>query len=266
MRGDTELDPVFRALSDPTRRVILDFLKETPGMTVGEVCDHFEVTRFAVMKHLRVLEDAELVVSRREGKFKRLYLNVMPLQLLQDRWMSSYSKLWAAGLSDLKYTLEGKEPAVKEIKQVYQLYIRTTRDALWKAITAPEETQKYFYALRVSSEFRMGDSIEYLGMSPTGETICAVSGEILEIVPGQKLVHTFLGMKDGIQDTYHTRVTYEIEEVGDMCKLTLIHDDFPARDETYGSTSEGWPMVLNSLKSLLETGKALEFPMPTKAE
>src|SRR5690348_14563352 len=104
-----DLDPVFQAMADPQRRMILDLLKAQPGMTLMELCEHFSVTRFAVMKHLRVLERATLVITRREGRYRRLYLNAVPIQMIVDRWMSSFSQLWAPRLTRLKYGLESEE-------------------------------------------------------------------------------------------------------------------------------------------------------------
>jgi DNA-binding transcriptional ArsR family regulator len=106
MPDDGEQDAVFRARANATRRRILDILRERPGANVNEVCAHFETSRIAVMKHLGVLEDAALVVSRREGRSRRLYFNTVPIQMIYDRWTTEYSSLWARRLTDLKYRVE----------------------------------------------------------------------------------------------------------------------------------------------------------------
>jgi predicted transcriptional regulator len=103
---DREQDAVFRALANATRRRILDLLRQHPGANVNEVCAFFATSRIAVMKHLRALEDAALVVSRREGRARRLYFNAVPIQMIYDRWTSEYSSLWARRLADLKYRVE----------------------------------------------------------------------------------------------------------------------------------------------------------------
>src|SRR5512134_2289600 len=99
--ADLDLDPLFRALADPRRRRVLDILKARPGTTVGELTEEFEFSRFAVMKHLRILVETGLVVPRRAGRVKRLYLNAVPIQTIYDRWISQYSALWAVQLTSL---------------------------------------------------------------------------------------------------------------------------------------------------------------------
>ena len=101
-----EMDAVFRALAHPDRRRMLDLLKERPGLNVNEISDEFSYTRFGVMKHLKVLEEASLVVSRRDGTARLLYLNAMPIQMIHDRWISEYSTLWTTALMRLKRDLE----------------------------------------------------------------------------------------------------------------------------------------------------------------
>ena len=100
------MDEVFRALADPTRRGLLDRLHERDGQTLKELESELPMTRFGVMKHLRVLEDAGLVVARKRGREKFHYLNPVPIQLIHDRWVSKYAAPWAAGLAELKNQLE----------------------------------------------------------------------------------------------------------------------------------------------------------------
>lgn len=100
------MDNVFHALASGPRRRILDILRQTPGANVNDVCGYFEMSRIGVMKHLKVLEEAELVVSQKEGRTRRLYFNVVPIQLIYDRWTSEYSALWARRLTSLKFLVE----------------------------------------------------------------------------------------------------------------------------------------------------------------
>ena len=100
------MDDVFRALADPTRRRLLDELFKKDPQTLGELERRLPMTRFGVMKHLRVLEGAGLVVTRRRGREKLHFLNPVPIRLVHDRWVSKYAERWAATLSDLKRTLE----------------------------------------------------------------------------------------------------------------------------------------------------------------
>ena len=237
---------------------MLDLVKEKPGMTVSELASHFTFTRYAVLKHLRVLEDADLIVRRRNGKTKELYINAIPIQAIYDRWISQYSARWASRLTALKYALEKEETMVTETKlqQVYVLYIRTTPDKLWDALVKPELTRQYFHGTEVRSDFKEGSQLDYFTENESGETVSALTGKILEVIPGSKLVHTFSFPPSG--DT-PSRTSYEIEPVAGsaIVKLTVTHDGFEGETETYKGTSGGWPILLNSLKSLLETGEPL---------
>jgi DNA-binding transcriptional ArsR family regulator len=104
-----DVDEVFRALADPTRRKLLDELFARDGQTLTELEEGLPMTRFGVMKHLKVLEQAGLVTTRRSGRTKLHFLNVVPIRLIHDRWVSKYAEPWAAGLSDLKRHLESEE-------------------------------------------------------------------------------------------------------------------------------------------------------------
>jgi len=97
---------VFKALADPTRRALLDELYRQDGQTLGALEAHFDMTRFGVMKHLKVLEEAHLVTTRKQGREKLHFLNPVPIRLVHDRWVSKYAKPWAAALTGLKRELE----------------------------------------------------------------------------------------------------------------------------------------------------------------
>ena len=97
---------VFKALADPTRRHLLDRLFERDGLSLGELESELEMTRFGVMKHLRVLEDAGLVVTRRSGREKLHFLNPVPIRLIHDRWIDKYREHRVSALADLKNRLE----------------------------------------------------------------------------------------------------------------------------------------------------------------
>jgi DNA-binding transcriptional ArsR family regulator len=103
------LDRAFKALAHPTRRRILDLVHADPGCNVNDLCTHFEVSRTAVIGHVNVLEEAELLISEREWRDRRLYFNVVPIQVIYDRWTSKYSALWAEDLARLKYAVESEE-------------------------------------------------------------------------------------------------------------------------------------------------------------
>lgn len=263
MEMDHALDRVFRALADPARRRILDLLKQRPGSTVGEICEDFELTRFAVMKHIRVLEDTNLISHVREGRSKHLYLNVIPLQLLNDRWLSDYSKLWAGKLTALKYELENTTMQSSP-RQIYVVYIRTTAQRLWQALIDPGLTRQYYLDMEIeapaANRLRPGQPLNYIATGPDGVRAVGVEGEIIEVIPERKLVHSFAPLKvDPERTEAPTRVTYEIEaQANDTVKLTVIHEGFTGETPIFRAAAEGWPIILSGLKSLLETGTALD--------
>jgi DNA-binding transcriptional ArsR family regulator len=102
----TEDDRVFKALADPTRRLLLDRLYERDGRTLTDLESHVEMTRFGVMKHLRVLEDAGLAVTRRSGREKLHFLNPVPIRLIHDRWIDKFREPHVSALAGLKHELE----------------------------------------------------------------------------------------------------------------------------------------------------------------
>src|ERR1700733_4251729 len=133
------MDEVFRALADPTRRSLLDELFKEDGQTLGALEARLTMSRFGVMKHLKVLEDAGLVVTRRRGREKLHFLNSVPIRLVHDRWVRKHGEPWVAALSDLKETLEST------MEKIYEIYIRTTPERLWEAITDPKIRGKYSF-------------------------------------------------------------------------------------------------------------------------
>jgi predicted transcriptional regulator len=108
MKPET-MDAVFQALASGHRRKILDLVKSMPGCSVNDVCKYFDMSRIAVMKHLRVLEDAGLLVSRKPGRTRELFFNAVPIQMIYDRWTTEYSQFWASQVTDLKFRLEAEK-------------------------------------------------------------------------------------------------------------------------------------------------------------
>jgi DNA-binding transcriptional ArsR family regulator/uncharacterized protein YndB with AHSA1/START domain len=252
------VESVFRALGDPSRRRLLDRLYERDGQTLAELCERMGMTRYGVMKHLRVLEDAGLVTTRRSGREKFHYLNPVPIRLIHDRWISKYAEPWAGAMGDLKRTLE--EAEVSSPKHVYEAYIRTTPEKLWQAITDPGFTSRYFYGMFVESNWKPGSALAY--REDNGRAM--LEGQVLDVDAPRRLVHTFASMYDeSTKGDRPSRVTWEIEPMGDVCKLTLVHDDFDGETATYRSVGSGWNPILSGLKTLLETGQPLPMPVPT---
>jgi len=245
------MDEVFRALADPTRRSLLDELFKEDGQTLSALEARLPMTRFGVMKHLKVLEEAGLVVSRRKGREKLHYLNPVPIRLVHDRWVSKYAEPWAAGLSELKHDLEEKT-----MEKVFEIYIKTTPELLWQAITDPEMRAKYSFGIGVKSDWTNGSTYE--GITPASPSPI-VAGENLEVEPPHRLVQSFNALwSDDVKREPTSRVTWEIEQVQDSCRLTVIHDEL--RDGAHGEIYGGWPQILSGLKTLLETGDKLTTP------
>ncbi len=250
MHQVTTDDPVFRALADPTRRYLLDALFERDGRSLTELESALAMTRFGVMKHLRVLEEAGLVVTRRSGRQKLHFLNPVPIRLIHDRWIDKYTEPWAATLSDLKQRLE------TTMEKIYEIYIRTTPEQLWTAITDPAIRRIYQFGASVDSDWQVGSSVT-LGAPDQG--IRLAEGEILEIDPPRRLVHTMVAeWSDEVRAEGTSRVTWQIEPVGDSCHLTVTHDQL--RDGAHPELFGGWPMILSGLKTWLETGGHLTTP------
>src|SRR3984893_2872640 len=145
------MDEVFKALADPTRRSLLDELFRADGQTLGALEERFDITRFGVMKHLKLLEDAGLVVTKRRGREKLHFLNPIPIRLVHDRWVSKYAERWVAALSEIKHKLEDKT-----MEKVLEIYIKTTPERLWKAITDTEMRRNYNFGAIVTSDWTTG--------------------------------------------------------------------------------------------------------------
>src|SRR5215218_10172096 len=143
------MDKVFKALADPTRRSLLDELFERDGQTLTELEQRLPMTRFGVMKHLKLLEEAGLVTTRKRGREKLHFLNPVPIRLVHDRWVSKYAEPWVASLSELKTALEEENG----MEKVFEIYIKTTPERLWHAITDPEMRRKYNFGIAVESDW-----------------------------------------------------------------------------------------------------------------
>lgn len=260
---------MFKALADPTRRNLLDSLFEHDGQTLNALVARVDMTRFGVMKHLAVLEDAGLITTLRRGREKLHYLNPVPVHQVHDRWVSKFAQPWATALSQLKTELEDEAmgTTIKRVSwadgtapvangtAVFEVFIKTTPERLWSAITDPEQRAKYSFGAQAISDWSTGSS--YRLEVPGAIDIAA--GTNVEVVPPRLLVQTFAALwNDEVRAAGPTRVTWEIEPVGSSCRLTVIHDQLPpnASSQLYG----GWPMILSGLKTLLETGEQLDTP------
>ena len=258
------MDIVFRALADPTRRDLLDALFSIDGQTLLALTAGRGMTRIAVAKHLTILQEAGLVVSRRDGREKHHYLNPVPIRLVHDRWVNKYTEPWAAGLVGLKHELENtmnsrpNDSAMNDgtIEKIFEIYIRTTPERLWAAITDPATRARYQFGATIESDWTPNSKYR-IGHPDNPDSL--VDGVNLEIDPPRRLVQSFHAhWSEAAHAAGTSRVTWEIEPVADSCRLTVTHDQLPtnAAPDLYG----GWPMTLSGLKTWLETGTELTTP------
>jgi DNA-binding transcriptional ArsR family regulator/uncharacterized protein YndB with AHSA1/START domain len=268
--GEGPAEDVFRALADRSRRRLLDRLNARDGQTLRELCAGLDMARQSVSKHLGVLEAAGLVVTVRRGREKLHYVNASPINEIADRWISRYHRPRVEALADLRRAVE--EPSMSRPAFVYTTYINTTDEQLWRALTEPAFTERYWRTTFASSwergatvTWRIGDI-----------TIADPDQVVLEASPYRRLAYTWhtmtpelsaaIGLSDelgaAVAAERRSRVTFEIEPLGELCKLTVIHDDLEPDSVIADMVSEGWPRVISELKTLLETGE----PLPASTE
>jgi uncharacterized protein YndB with AHSA1/START domain/DNA-binding transcriptional ArsR family regulator len=259
------MDEVFKALADASRRRLLDSLNARNGQSLRELCAGLDMARQSVSKHLAVLAAAGLVTTAWRGREKLHYLNAAPINAIAERWIDRYNRERVRALADLTRALE-QEP-MGSTAFVYTTYINTTPQRLWQALTDPAFTRRY-WGVTFESDWTAGSTMTW---TQDGVTIADPEQVVLESEPGRRLVyswHTFtpqfaaaVGLTDevlaAIAAERRSKVTFEIEPLGAMVKLTVTHDDFEPGSTVVEMVSEGWPRLLSDLKTLLEEGKKL---------
>jgi uncharacterized protein YndB with AHSA1/START domain/DNA-binding transcriptional ArsR family regulator len=257
------MDDVFKALADPGRRRLLDSLNARNGQSLRELCAELDMARQSVSKHLAILEGAGLVTTAREGRRKLHYLNAAPIDAISERWISRYHRGRVRALTDLKSALE--EPNMAEF--VYTTYIKTTPEDLWRALTDPAFTRRY-WGVELRSDWEVGSELVW---EQRGVTIADPEQVVLESDPPRRLSYTFhtftpeFGATVGFSDELtaamaaepRSKVTFEIEPLDPKVRLTVVHDGFPEASQVLPRISGGWPAILANLKTLLETGEPL---------
>jgi uncharacterized protein YndB with AHSA1/START domain/DNA-binding transcriptional ArsR family regulator len=261
------MDPVFRALADPSRRQLLDSLRASPGQTLRELVAGLDMARQSVSKHLAVLEAANLVTTVWRGREKLHHLNAAPIGEIADRWISRYHKERVRALTDLKHALE--TPPMTAPEFVYTTYISTTPERLWQALTDPALTSRY-WGCSFESDWLEGSPYT---LEQSGFRVAHPDQRVLVSDPPRRLAytwHTFspewgevVGREVGISQEDvarmaaepRSKVSFEIEPVEDGVRLTVVHDGFEPGSTVFGGISQGWPRVLSGLKTLLETGR-----------
>lgn len=266
MAGQAEMDEVFKALADPSRRLLLDSLNRQNGQTLRELCAGLDMARQSVSKHLAVLEAANLVATVWHGRKKLHYLNAEPINAIADRWISQYDRARVQALADLKKALE--ENPMDKPGFVYATYISTTPERLWQALTEPAFTQRYWETTFVT-DWAKGSPMTW---NNHGVVISDPEQVVLESDPFRRLSYRWhactpeLAERFGWDADYlakvsserRSKVTFDIEPHKEgIVKLTVTHDGFDPGSVVLESVSGGWPAVIATLKTLLETGEPL---------
>ncbi|MGP6088025.1 ArsR/SmtB family transcription factor [Antarctobacter jejuensis] len=248
------MDAIFKALNDPARRALLDSLRRKDGQTLSDLEQQIEMSRFGVMKHLKVLEEARLVTTKKVGRFKYHYLNPLPLQEVIDRWINPFLKPQAEMLSALKSRLE------TEMKPdlVMSTFIDCTQDALWEALTRGDLMAQYHFACgKVSGHHQKpGDLLEMHFDDP--ERGVMLSNKLIAIEPKTRLEMSFA--PGWAEDAAVSRCVYLIEPQDSGMKLTVEHYEL---SENMEGVNDGWARFLAGIKTWLETGRTHRFAQQT---
>ena len=252
---DDSTAPAFRALADPSRRLLLDGLFERDGQTLGELTARLpDMTRFGVMKHLDVLESAGLITTRREGRAKRHFLNPVPIRRIHDRWISKYSAPIVGAMSALKGHLEAPPMAVPpdEIEHVYSIYINASPERVWRAITDGDDTVQYYYGTRVKSDWQVGSRVSY--DYPDGTV--AADGEVIEFDPPTRLETTFHARWDPeVEAEGPIRHVWQLEAADGATKLTVTSKGLKRGSKNAESFGSGIIYIVSGLKTFVEGGR-----------
>jgi len=256
---------VFKALSDVSRRHLLDRLNARNGQNLRELSEGLAMARQSVSKHLAVLEAANLVTTVRRGREKLHYLNAAPINEIAERWINRYDQARVLALSDLKRALE--DTPMEHPEFVYTTYIRTTPERVWQALTDPSFTRRWWQAT-FETDWEVGSPMTW---NNNGVVIADPEQIVLESDPCRRLAYTWHTFTPELNERLQfgdelfaklsgerrSRVAFDIEPVGELVKLTVVHDDFEPGSTAATMVRNGWPVFLSSLKSLLETGEPL---------
>src|SRR5579862_4514685 len=185
MAAYSRMDEVFKALADPSRRLLLDSLNERNGQTLRELGSRLDMARQSVSKHLDVLEAANLITTVRRGREKHHYLNAAPINEIAERWITRYEQDRVHALADLKRALE--DTPVEKPSFVYATYIQTTPERLWQALTEPAFTERY-WSLTFDSDWEPGSTMAW---HMRGLTIADPEQVVVEADPYRRLSYTW---------------------------------------------------------------------------
>lgn len=248
-------DDVFKALADPTRRALLDTLRERHGMTLGDLCEGVAMSRQAVTQHLDLLVMAGLVVVERRGRQRWHYLNAVPIHQIAQRWLRRFDDVHLRALDTITRTAQ-EHPMTDTgplPDYTYVTYIDARPQQVWDALTDPEVTAIYWHGMANRSDWRPGSTWRHERTAEAGAF--DIWGQVLEADPPRLLRFTFQPASQPL-DQQGSVVTYRIEPQGEAVRLTVTQTGLPDRGMLEG-ISQGWPAVLSSLKSYLEHGAPL---------
>jgi uncharacterized protein YndB with AHSA1/START domain/DNA-binding transcriptional ArsR family regulator len=258
------MDDVFKALADPSRRLLLDSLNMQNGQTLSELVSRLEMTRQSVSKHLAQLEAANLVTTVWRGREKLHYLNAEPINALSDRWIKNYDRDRVTALADLKNALENR--TVNDAEFVYTTYIEAPPELVWRGLTDPSFTRRY-WGVEFQSDWKPGSTFT-LVHGRRGIAVTDAEMIVKAYDPYTRLSYTWqaypkeltdsIGFAEGFYERAlaepRSTVNFELEPRGTQTKLTVVHTGFEPGSVVLPDISGGWPKVLSWLKTFLESG------------
>ncbi|HEX4057746.1 MAG TPA: SRPBCC domain-containing protein [Galbitalea sp.] len=254
------MDDVFKALSDPSRRELLDSLNAQNGQTLRELSAGLDMARQSVSKHLGILEAANLVTTLWRGREKLHYLNADPINAISERWINQYDRQRIGAIADLKKALE--TTTMSDTEFVYTTYIEAPPELVWRGLTDPTFTRRY-WGMEFTSDWKVGSTISVLH-NRTGVVVADAEMVVRESDPYTRLS---FGWEAHPAEQYgeehaakagtepRSTVTYELEPQGTQTKLTVMHTGFEPGSVVLPDIRDGWPKVVSWLKTFLESGK-----------
>jgi uncharacterized protein YndB with AHSA1/START domain/DNA-binding transcriptional ArsR family regulator len=259
------MDDAFKALADPSRRLLLDSLNARNGQSLRDLSSGLNMARQSVSKHLTILEGANLVTTVWHGREKLHYLNAEPINAISERWIRKYDRERIDAIVDLKNALESTSMAETEF--VYTTYIEASPELVWRGLIDPAFTRRY-WGLEFESDWQPGSPFR-LTHNRSGVTVA--DGEMLVKAydPYSLLSYSWQAYPKELTEAlgfgadYSERaareprstVTYELVPQGNQTKLTVMHTGFEPGSIVLPDVRDGWPKVLSWLKTFLESGR-----------
>ena len=221
------MDQVFKALADPTRRLLLDRLRERNGQTLRELCDRLGMARQSATQHLDLLEQANLVTVVRRGRERLHYLNPAPIHEIEQRWITGFDLPRLHAISAIKHQAEEYAMTTESTSvptYVYVTYIKASAEQVWQALTDADLTARYWGHANVS-DWQPGSGWEHRHVDGSGAV--DVVGHELEAEPPTRLAITFEDSPDVQPPREPSVVTFLVEPFHDIVRLTVTHEKLP---------------------------------------